>query len=105
MRSASIGERSPPGSPPWSTTASPQRAYLVFKLRLADHLLADHGDRMVLANSVEGRYPFLDVEVVDLVRQIPPALKVRDFTEKYILKQAAGELLPREIVNREKFGF
>src|SRR5580693_2150651 len=82
-----------------------QRSYLDFKLRLADHLLADHGDRMVLANSVEGRYPFLDVELVDFVRRIPPDLKVHDFTEKYILKQAAGDLVPREIVNREKFGF
>ena len=82
-----------------------QRSYLDFKLRLADHLLADHGDRMALANSVEGRYPFLDVEVVDFVRQLPPDLKLHDLTEKYILKLVAADLVPPEIVAREKFGF
>jgi asparagine synthase (glutamine-hydrolysing) len=82
-----------------------QRSYLDFKLRLADHLLADHGDRMVLANSVEGRYPFLDVGVVELVREIPPDLKVSNFVEKYILKRLAAGLVPQEIIEREKFGF
>ncbi|HXO22426.1 MAG TPA: asparagine synthase (glutamine-hydrolyzing) [Thermoanaerobaculia bacterium] len=82
-----------------------QRSYLDFKLRLADHLLADHGDRMVLANSVEGRYPFLDLGVVDLVREIPPDLKVHNFVEKYILKKLAVDLVPPEIIAREKFGF
>jgi len=82
-----------------------QRSYLDFKLRLADHLLSDHGDRMVMANSVEARYPFLDIELVDLVRRIPPALKVKGLTEKYILKRAASGLVPRSIIEREKFGF
>jgi asparagine synthase (glutamine-hydrolysing) len=82
-----------------------QRSYLDFKLRLSDHLLSDHGDRMVLANSVEGRYPFLDVGVIGFAREIPPHLKLNDFTEKYILKQLACDLLPGEIINREKFGF
>lgn len=82
-----------------------QRSYLDFKLRLSDHLLADHGDRMVLANSVEGRYPFLDVGVVELAREIPPRLKLNDFTEKYLVKRLACDLLPSEIVEREKFGF
>ena len=82
-----------------------QRSYLDFKLRLADHLLSDHGDRMALANSVEGRYPFLDIDLVEFVREIPPDLKLQGFTEKYILKRLAGDLVPAEIVNREKFGF
>ncbi len=82
-----------------------QRSYLDCKLRLGDHLLGDHGDRMVLANSVEGRYPFLDVGVIDLVRTIPPELKVHDLMEKYLLKRLAQDLLPRQIVERPKFGF
>jgi asparagine synthase (glutamine-hydrolysing) len=82
-----------------------QRSYLDFKLRLSDHLLSDHGDRMLLANSVEGRYPFLDLGVVELARTIPPALHVQDFQEKHILKGMARDLLPEEIVTREKFGF
>lgn len=82
-----------------------QRSYLDFKLRLSDHLLSEHGDRMVLANSVEGRYPFLDINLVEFAKQIPPSLKLNKFTEKYILKKIAQDLIPREIIEREKFGF
>jgi asparagine synthase (glutamine-hydrolysing) len=82
-----------------------QRSYLDFKLRLSDHLISDHGDRMTLANSVEGRYPFLDIDLVEFSTRIPPELKLHDYMEKYILKRVAADLLPREIVKREKFGF
>lgn len=82
-----------------------QRSYLDFKLRLGDHLLGDHGDRMLLMHSVEGRYPFLDQEVVDFARTLPPELKLRDGIEKYIVKRAAEPFVPNEIARREKFGF
>jgi asparagine synthase (glutamine-hydrolysing) len=82
-----------------------QRSYLDFKLRLSDHLLSEHGDRMVLANSVEGRYPFLDINLVEFARQIPPGLKLNGYAEKYVLKKVAEGLVPREVVEREKFGF
>lgn len=82
-----------------------QRSYLDFKLRLSDHLISDHGDRMALANSVEGRYPFLDVNLVEFSKQIPPTLKLNGFTEKYILRKVAEGLVPSEVINREKFGF
>lgn len=82
-----------------------QRSYLDFKLRLSDHLISDHGDRMSLAHSVEARYPFLDVDLLKFSAQTPPDLKLRGYTEKYILKRVAEGLLPPEIVAREKFGF
>lgn len=82
-----------------------QRSYLDFKLRLSDHLLSEHGDRMALANSVEGRYPFLDIDLVEFSREIPPHLKLNQFTEKYILKKIAEGLVPPQIIQREKFGF
>jgi asparagine synthase (glutamine-hydrolysing) len=82
-----------------------QRSYLDFKLRLSDHLISDHGDRMTLANSVEGRYPFLDIDLVEFSTRIPPELKLHDHTEKYILKRVSEDLLPPQIVKREKFGF
>ena len=82
-----------------------KRSYLDFKLRLGHHLIADHGDRMTMANSIEARYPFLDIDLVEFCTQIPPDLKLNGFSEKYILKKAAGELIPRQIVEREKFGF
>lgn len=82
-----------------------QRSYLDFKLRLSDHLISDHGDKMALANSVEGRYPFLDINLVEFSRHVPPDLKLNGFTEKYILKKVAEGVIPQEIINREKFGF
>lgn len=82
-----------------------KRSYLDFKLRLGHHLIADHGDRMTMAHSIEARYPFLDIDLVEFCTQIPPDLKLNGFSEKYILKKAAGDLIPREIVEREKFGF
>ena len=82
-----------------------KRSYLDFKLRLADHLLSDHGDKMNLANSVEGRFPFLDINLVEFAKVIPPDLKIRGYTEKYILKKIAQEFVPQEIIDREKFAF
>lgn len=82
-----------------------QRSYVDFKLRLADHLLADHGDRVAYAHGVEARYPFLDNEVVAFVRTVPPALLVRDGAEKWLLRQVARRHLPAAIAGREKFAF
>lgn len=82
-----------------------KRSYLDFKLRLAGHLIADHGDRMAMANSIEARYPFLDIALVEFCREIPADYKLDGFTEKAILKKAAKNLVPAEIVAREKFGF
>jgi asparagine synthase (glutamine-hydrolysing) len=82
-----------------------QRSYLDVKLRLTDHLISDHGDRMALANSVEARYPFLDIDVATFAAEIPPQLKLNEYTEKYLLKRVAEEFLPPEVINREKYGF
>ncbi|MEW6238527.1 MAG: asparagine synthase (glutamine-hydrolyzing) [Candidatus Omnitrophota bacterium] len=82
-----------------------KRSYLDFKLRIADHLVADHGDRPAYANSVEARYPFLDVDLVEFVKTIPPSMMIKDATEKYILRAMAKNYLPTPILNREKFGF
>ncbi|MDE1145763.1 MAG: asparagine synthase (glutamine-hydrolyzing) [Azospirillaceae bacterium] len=82
-----------------------QRSYLDLKLRLADHLVGDHGDRMLLANAVEGRFPFLDLDVAELARLMPPDLKLRNYQEKFIVKQVARPYLPASIVEREKFAF
>ena len=82
-----------------------QRSYLDFKLRLADHLLSDHGDRMVMAKGVEARYPFLDIDLVEMVTRIPVDLMVKDLTEKYLLRQVARPHVPAKVLQREKFGF
>lgn len=82
-----------------------KRAYVDYKIRLVDHLISDHGDRMSMANSVEVRYPFLDKDFVEFSTKVPSDLKLKDFTEKYILKEMASKVVPKEIIEREKFGF
>ncbi|WP_027389168.1 asparagine synthase (glutamine-hydrolyzing) [Chrysiogenes arsenatis] len=82
-----------------------RRAYIDLKLRLASHLLSDHGDRAAFANSVEARYPFLDINVLNLVREIPPDLKLHGLTEKYLLKRLGERYIPAPIRERQKFGF
>jgi asparagine synthase (glutamine-hydrolysing) len=82
-----------------------QRSYLDVKLRLADHLLGDHGDRMLYASGVEGRYPFLDLAFVDTVRQMPASAKLHNGVEKYALRQMMALDLPDVLRLRPKFGF
>lgn len=82
-----------------------KRSYIDFKVRLPDHLLADHGDRVAYANSIEARYPFLDIELIEFVKTIPPKYMIYNNKEKYILNEYAKKYLPKEITNREKFAF
>jgi asparagine synthase (glutamine-hydrolysing) len=82
-----------------------QRSYLDLKLRLADHLLGDHGDRMAMARSVEVRYPFLTRRIADLVAWLPPELMLRGMEEKAVVRDAAGGLVPAPILRREKFAW
>jgi asparagine synthase (glutamine-hydrolysing) len=82
-----------------------QRSYLDFHLRLADHLLGDHGDRMALANGVELRFPFLGRTVVDHATALPPGLMVAHGTEKAVLRRIAEGRVPGEVLARPKFGF
>jgi len=82
-----------------------QRAYLDVKLRLGDHLLSDHGDRMAMAASVEARYPFLDRDVVALAARIPPEVTLRAGRSKAVVRAVARGRLPASIVERDKMGF
>ena len=82
-----------------------RRSYIDYKLRLSDHLLGEHGDRMFFSHSVEGRHPFLDMELLDFVATIPDKYKLNGTNEKYILKRAAQGIVPDEILKRKKFPF
>jgi len=82
-----------------------KRSYIDMKLRLADHLLGDHGDRMLMAHSVEGRYPFLDPGLAAFAASVPRGFKVKGLCEKFILKEIGKRCLPNIFAQREKFGF
>ena len=74
-----------------------------------DHWLPDNmllrQDKTGMAHSIEGRVPFLDHELVEFAMRLPPHLKLRHFTGKYILRQFAKELLPVEVAKRKKMPF
>ncbi len=74
------------------------------RLYLQDSVLAKV-DRASMLNSLEVRAPFLDLGVVDFVRRLPSAWKLRGWTSKYLLKEAVRPLLPAEIIDRPKKGF
>jgi len=76
--------------------------YLEITIFLSQYLLSSQGDRMTMANAVEGRYPFLDYRVVEFCNNLPPNFKLRGLTEKYLLKRLARQWIPAEIWKRPK---
>jgi asparagine synthase (glutamine-hydrolysing) len=62
-------------------------------------------DRASMANGLEVRCPLLDKEVVEFVCRLPTKYKLNGFKTKYLLKRAAENLLPRQIIHRQKKGF
>lgn len=69
---------------------------------LAGYILSAQGDRMLMANSVEGRFPFLDRDVVELSNGLPARQKLMGLDEKHILKREFADLLPSSILRRPK---
>ena len=79
-----------------------QSQYLEAAYLLPGYILSSQGDRMAMAHSVEGRYPFLDYRVVEFASRLSPKLKMKVLNEKYLLKAAVGNLIPAAIRNRHK---
>ncbi|MFH1996269.1 MAG: asparagine synthase (glutamine-hydrolyzing) [Candidatus Omnitrophota bacterium] len=62
-------------------------------------------DIITMANSQECRMPLLDLEMLELSRRIPPSLKVKNFTTKYVYRKAMRNILPHEMLRMRKKGF
>jgi asparagine synthase (glutamine-hydrolysing) len=62
-------------------------------------------DKMTMANSLELRVPFLDIEVFEVAKGIPVDLKLTKETTKYALRRALDEIVPAHVINRPKLGF
>jgi asparagine synthase (glutamine-hydrolysing) len=90
----------PPEFGDWSHLAQAQ--YLEMMTFLSPYLLSSQGDRVAMAHSVEGRYPFLDYRVVEFCGHLPADLKQRGLTEKVLLRRLAKKLVPSEIWQRTK---
>jgi len=79
-----------------------QAQYLETAYLLPGYILSSQGDRVAMANAVEGRFPFLDHRVVEMAAKIPPRLKLKGLTEKHVLRQAAHGLVPPTMAKRTK---
>jgi asparagine synthase (glutamine-hydrolysing) len=86
--------------PKWSHLAQDQ--HIEIRTLLSGYLLSSQGDRMLMAHSVEGRFPFLDKDVVSLADSLPAAYKLRVLDEKHVVKRASADIVPREILARKK---
>ena len=84
----------------WSDLAKAQ--YLEITTFLSPYLLSSQGDRMGMAHSVEGRFPFLDYRVVEFCNRLPADFKQRGLNEKWLLRRLARRYLPSEIAERTK---
>ncbi len=69
---------------------------------MSSYLLSSQGDRVSMANSVEGRYPFLDYRVMEFAAKLPPDFKMHGLNEKYILKRMMKNRLPESVLKRPK---
>ena len=109
-RNALLGETAPIAPPdafPFSIrTRSPLRRILFFDQTswLPDNLL-ERGDRMMMAASIEGRMPFMDVELARLAARMPDRFLSGGRGGKRVLRAAMRKLLPPEILTRRKIGF
>lgn len=80
-----------------------QRAqYLEFHTLFNGYLISSQGDRMLMANGVEGRFPFLDPMVINNANERHDSDKLKGMNEKHILKQMARGLIPDIVLNRKK---
>lgn len=79
--------------------------YLEQTIFLSNYLLSSQGDRVAMANSIEIRLPFLDYRLVDYMAGVPSIWKILGLKEKYILKRCFQNILPSNILQRNKHPF
>ncbi|QDT07723.1 Asparagine synthetase [glutamine-hydrolyzing] 1 [Rubripirellula lacrimiformis] len=79
--------------------------YTWCKTMLEGQILTWGGDRMDMANSMEARPAFLDHHVAEYAVTIPPEVRIRGGVEKWVLREAMVNVLPRELYERKKFAF
>ncbi|ADH86444.1 asparagine synthase (glutamine-hydrolyzing) [Desulfurivibrio alkaliphilus] len=96
----SLSATMPPDIRSWIPLGRDQ--YVEAHTLMSGYLLCSQGDRMAMANSIEGRFPFLDHRLIEFANQLPPQLKIQGLTEKYLLKRAMTGLIPPSVRKRTK---
>ena len=99
-RALALADQMHPRFAKWDYLARAQ--YLEIQTFLSPYLLSSQGDRMAMAHSVEGRFPFLDRRVIEFCNQLPAKFKLHRLTDKYLLRKLGARWLPEEIWRRRK---
>ncbi|MCW8855327.1 MAG: asparagine synthase (glutamine-hydrolyzing) [Gammaproteobacteria bacterium] len=95
-----IAQTFPSSMSKWHTFNRSQ--YIEAKSLMGGYLLSSQGDRALMSNSVEGRFPFLDHRVIEFANRIHPKHKMKVLNEKFLLKKAESQYVPENIINRYK---
>lgn len=95
-----VDQAVPPEAAGWSMLQRNQ--FLEMRTLLDGYLLSSQADRMSLAHGIEGRYPFLDPDVVEWAFHLPDAYKLPLLSQKHLLREAFRAQLPGEIIDRPK---
>jgi asparagine synthase (glutamine-hydrolysing) len=90
-------------APNGQSTTLDRLLYTDLKTYLVELLMKQ--DQMSMAASIESRVPFLDHHLVEFAAALPPRMKLRGFSTKWILREAVKSLLPTAILARKKMGF
>lgn len=76
--------------------------YIEAHTLLSGYLLPSQSDRMLMSASIEGRYPFLDHNLIEFCNKLHPKLKIKGLNEKWLLKAAMKDKIPESIRSRNK---
>jgi asparagine synthase (glutamine-hydrolysing) len=95
-----LAEKLPVNFDTWDPLAKSQ--WLETTIFMSGYLLSSQGDRMGMANSVEGRYPFLDYRVIEFCTKLPANYKLKELNEKFLLKKLMKNRIPESIIKRPK---
>lgn len=90
------------GAKEWSDSTKMQ--YIDINFWLAGDILAK-ADKMTMANSLELRVPFLDLEVAKIASRLPDELKFKNGVTKYLFRQTMRGLIPEINRKKKKLGF
>lgn len=82
-----------------------QSLYLWSKTVMRSYILTVLGDRMEMAHSIEGRVPFLDHKLVEVIVSQPVNQKIRGMTEKFVLREAVKDVITDTVYRRQKHPF
>ena len=100
---ANVKETLPPDYDDWSLLQRNQ--YMEMRTLLSGYLLSSQGDRMSLAHSVEGRYPFLDHRLIEQSFRYPDSYKMHVMSQKHILRETFRKDIPESIIDRPKLPY